>query len=281
MTFLKLSVKLDFNERIIMKTLEDLKRPIFDSIKQNNLKDFDIAFNEFDSTLQALNPEKLGREYLQPWYQVYAQLYEDIIPNHRVDYYKVLLKSRTSPVNMPDKIPPQVLLNSITQTFQYLVGHFNEQMLLAYIAHLRSLENQYPLQKHSLSLIPVSQLVMSEVSLDFLSDVFFQCQYQPDTLIYHFFIPQEEMGKDFFFNHQDRLALLLHYCEEKIRPGFVKTLAHTALKELNPFLYVALLNYLNSTGVSVLTPNLLQEEMKKDFKDNEKVNEILQGIRVE
>ena len=100
LTFLKLSVKLDFNERIIMKTLEDLKRPIFDSIKENNLKDFDIAFNEFDSTLQTLNPEKLGREYLQPWYQVYAQLYEDIIPNHRVDYYKVLLKSRTSPVIM-------------------------------------------------------------------------------------------------------------------------------------------------------------------------------------
>lgn len=263
-----------------MKTLADLKRPIFEAIKERKLKDFDIAFNNFDKTLELLNPEKLGRDYLQPWYKVYAELYEEIIPNGLAQYYAILLTSRTSPINMPDRIPMDVLINSITQTFQYLVGHFNEEMLITYIKHLRQLEHNFPLQKHSLSLIPVSQLVISDVSTEFLSTVFFECQYQPETLVYHFFIPQTEMGNDFFFNHQDRLAMMLHYCEEKVRPGFIRSLAHTSLKEVNALLFVALLNYLNSVHLTGLTAEDLHEEMKKDFSDNAQVMTILNGIQI-
>lgn len=264
-----------------MKTLEDLKKPIFQAIKEKNLINFETAFNYFDKTLESLNPEKLGREHLQPWYKVYAELYEEIIPNSLSDYYAILLQSRTSPINMPDKVPVEVLINSITSTFQYLVGHFDENMLLTYIKHLRNLEHEYPLQKHSLSLIPVSQLVMSDISTNFLSTVFFECQYPPETLVYQLFIPQAEMGKDFFFNHQDRLALILHYCDEKVRAGFIRNLAHGALKETNPFLYVSLLNYLNSVYLAELTPAMLQEEMKIEFKENKLATEILEGIRIE
>lgn len=264
-----------------MKTLDDLKRPIFDSIEQKDVKAFNIAFNEFDKTLQSLNPEKLGRDYLQPWYQVYAQLYEEIIPNSLVHFYSILLKSRTSPINIPDKIPTDVLRNSITQTFQYLVGYFNEEMLLTYIKHLREVESHHPHFNNSLSLIPVSQLIMSDIDLDYLSTVFFECQYPPETLVYFFFIPQEELGKDFFFKQQDRLAMLLHYCDEKIRANFIRSLSHTTLKEVNPFLYVALLNYLTGVYIEGLTPNNLHEDMKKEFKDNKAVIEILEGIQIQ
>ncbi len=262
-----------------MKTLEDLRRPLFESIESNNIENFEIAFDEFDSTLTALNPEVLGRDFMQPWYKIYGDLYETIIPHKLVPFYAILLRSRTSPVNMPDKVPLEIILQTIEKTFQHLVAYFDEEMMLTYIKHLRNVEMDFPEESKNFSVVPTTQLLMSDISLEFLSKMYFECQYQPDQLIYQFFIPLVEMGPDFFFNHQDRLAMLLHYVHEEHKIGYVKSLAQMGLKEVNGFFYVALLNYLNSHVIG-LRPEELHEEMKKIYKDNEKVNEILNGIEI-
>lgn len=263
-----------------MKTLDDLKRPMFESIKQQDVKDFNMAFNEFDKTFEIINKQNLSKDYLQPWYQVYDRLYEEIISNALVEFYLILLESRNNPINRADKISKEFLKKAIIENFQYLVGHFNEEMLLIYIKHLRKLEIQHSHLNNDLSFIPVSELLMSDVNSEYLSTVFFECQYPPETLIYFFFVAQEQLGKDFFFKQQDRLAMLLHYCEEKIRPDFIRSLAHTTLKEKNPFLYVALLNYLTRVYIVGLRPENLHEEMKLEYKDDKTVMEILNGIEV-
>lgn len=262
-----------------MKTLEDLRKPLFTSIQNNSIEDFEIAFDEFDGTLTALNPEVLGRDFMQPWYKIYGDLYEEIIPKNLVPFYAILLRSRTSPINMPDKVPLELILQTIERTFQHLVSYFNEDMMLTYIKHLRNVEMDFPEESKNFSVVPTTQLLMSDVSLEFLSKMYFECQYQPDQLIYQFFIPLVEMGPDFFFNNQDRLSMLLHYVHEENKVDYVKSLSQMALKETNGFFYVALLNYLNSHVIG-LTPQELHEEMKKMYKGNDKVNEILNGIEI-
>lgn len=262
-----------------MKTLDDLRKPLFESIQSNNIEMFEIAFDEFDSTLTALNPELLGRDFMQPWYKIYGDLYEEIIPKHLVPFYAILLRSRTSPINMPDKVPLEIILQTIERTFQHLVAHFNEDMMLTYIKHLRNVEIDFPEESKNFSVVPTTQLLMSDISLDFLSKMYFECQYQPEALIYQFFIPLAEMGPDFFFNNQDRLAMLLHYVHEDFKPGYVKSLCQMALKDLNGFFYVSLLNYLNSHVIG-LRPEDLHEDMKRIYKGDIKVNEILNGIEI-
>lgn len=264
-----------------MKTLEQFKKELFQTIQQQSVLGFKKSFIEFDKAVYDFRAQRKGLDFLTPWGDLYSDLLDIVVKQGMPDFYEIILDGIATPMNTPHVLSPERLRSNINGTFHYLVEHFNEEIMMTFVKHLRKTESRYPEYKNSMSMIPMVQLLTSDLEVAYLSKLFFECQYDAETMVYFFLIPLDEMSRDYYFTNQDKLSMLLHYCDRRVRANMVRGLATNALGVGNPFMYVALVNYLRTNHVENLPPEKLQAEMEKKFEGNEEVKEIIDGIRVE
>lgn len=264
-----------------MKALEQWRKELHDNVRQENVLGFKKVFTEFDKIIYDMRAQRKDLSVIMPWADVYSEFLDLCVKNGLPDFYEIMLDGIATPMNSPHVLSPERLKSNIDGTFHYLVEHFNEEVMMTFVKHLRKVESNYPDYQSSMSMIPMLQLLTSNLEVPYLSKLFFECDYNADTLVYFFLIPLDEISRDFYFNNQDKLSMLLHYCDKKVRANMIRGLATTALGVGNTFMYVALVNYLRSNHVDNLAPEQLQAEMEKKFEGNEEVKEIIDGIRVE
>lgn len=264
-----------------MKTLEEFKKELLQQIKQQNVLGFKKSFVEFDKAIYNFRAQRKSIEFLTPWGDLYSDLMDIVVKENMPDFYEIILDGIATPMNTPHVLSPERLKSNINGTFHYLVEHFHEDIMMTFVKHMRKTESRYPEYQNSMSMIPMMQLLTSDAEIAYLSKLFFECQYDPETLVYFFLVPLDEISKDYYYDHQDKLSMLLHYCDRRVRANMVRGLATTALGVGNPFMYLALVNYLRTNHVENLPPEKLHEEMGKKFEDNEEAQEIIEGVRVE
>lgn len=264
-----------------MKTLEEFKKELLQTMNQKSVLGFKKSFVEFDKVIYDFRAQRKPLDYLQPWYDLYSDLLDIVVKKNMPDFYEIILDGIATPMNTPHVLSPERLKSNINGTFHYLVEHFNEEIMMTFVKHLRKTESRYPEYQSSMSMIPMMQLLTSDLEVAYLSKLFFECEYTPETLIYFFLVPLDEMSKEFYYDNQDKLSMLLHYCDRRVRANMVRGLATTALGVGNPYMYITLVNYLRNHYIENLRPEQLQSEMEKKFNDNKDVQEIIESVRVQ
>ena len=144
-----------------MDILDRFKTELFQKLENNNPIHFRKVFLEFDNYVVSLSPDTTDRKYLKSFFAIYQDLYAYVLLHKKVDFYRIILKSKNNLLNLPTRVEQNLIISAIHMNINSLLDFYSQQLLYTFFEHLNHVEKE---NKANLVIIGLAYLFSKDIN---------------------------------------------------------------------------------------------------------------------